>query len=192
MDSKTLGKSLAVGDVVFVHIDVLPFRKVARDTGSWTNHVGIVTSIDGAEPIVSESTFPFSKHTLFTKFIQRSKDGRVVVKRLPNPISPLQQEAIRMAANARLRKFYDGGFNLASRKQFCSRFVYEVLMEALAIPLGKIQTLRALLGENPQADMRFWRLWYFGFIPWERQTITPASQLVDETLLTVFDGHASA
>lgn len=190
MDSKTLGRSLAVGDVVFVLIDLFFFRKVAKDTLSWTNHVGIVTSIDGDEVIVSESTFPFSKHTKLSTFIKRSKDGRVVVKRLPTPITAAQQEAIRTAANARLWRFYDGGFNLASRKQFCSRFVHEVLKEALGTELGKVQTLRELLAENPNADMRFWRMWYFFNIPWERKTVTPASQINDNTLLTVFDGNA--
>ena len=191
MDSKTLGSTLAVGDIVFVHIDVLPFRKIARDTGSWTNHVGIVTAIDGGEPIVSESTFPFSKHTPLSKFLKRGKDGRVVVKRLPQPISPAQQEALRAAAKARLGKFYDAGFDLASRKQFCSRFVYEIVKEVLGVELGSVQSLRELLAENPHADMRFWRVWYFGRIPWERRTVTPASQIADTTLLTVFDGNVA-
>ncbi|MFZ4540994.1 MAG: YebB family permuted papain-like enzyme [Rickettsiales bacterium] len=189
MDSKTLGQSLAVGDIVFVHIDILPFRKIACDTMSWTNHVGIVTSIDGGEPIVSESTFPFSKHTKLSAFLKRSKDGRTTIKRLPQPITPEQQHAIRMAANKRLRKFYDTGFNLASRRQFCSRFVHEILKEALDVQVGKPQNLRELLTENPDADMRFWRLWYFGRIPWERTTVTPASQLNDPALTVVFDGN---
>lgn len=189
MDSKTLGASLAVGDIVFVHIDVLPFRKIARDTMSWTNHVGIVTDISGAEPTVSESTFPFSKHTPLSKFVKRSKDQRATVKRLSQPLTPEQQAALRDAAGKRLGRFYDTGFNLVSRKQFCSRFVYEIVKETLGLEVGKVQTLRVLLDENPNADMRFWRLWYFGRIPWERETVTPASQLNDPTLVTVFDGH---
>ncbi len=188
MDSKTLGPMLAVGDIVFVRIGVYFFRKVATDTLSWTNHVGIVTSIDGDEPIVSESTVPWSKHTKLSTFLKRSEGGRVTVKRLPQALTLEQQEAIRIAANTRLRKFYDAGFNLQSRKQFCSRFVYEVLSEALGVSLGKVQTLRELLTENPAADMRFWRLWYLGRIPWARETVTPASQLNHEGLVTVFDG----
>ncbi len=188
MDSKTLSQSLAIGDIVFVHISLLPFRKIAHDTQSWTNHVGIVTHLSGNEPVVSESTFPFSKHTPLSGFIKRSKNGRVAVKRLAHPISPTQQAAIRAAAEKRLGRFYDTGFNLLSRRQFCSRFVHEVLKEALGLEVGKTQTLRELLQENPHADMRFWRLWYFGRIPWERTTVTPASQLNDTRLGTVFDG----
>ena len=28
---------------------------------------------------------------------------------------------------------------------------------------------------DPEADTGFWRAWYFGFIPWQRETVTPAS-----------------
>src|SRR6185369_3192976 len=42
-----LGRQLEVGDIVFIHVDVLPFRKIARDTGSWTNHVGIIIDTSG-------------------------------------------------------------------------------------------------------------------------------------------------
>lgn len=192
MQANNLKDTLAVGDIVFVHIGALFFSKVARDTGSWTNHVGIVTDISGPEPIVCESTIPFSKRTKLSTFINRSKDRRVTVKRLPEPLTPIQQQAIRTAANKRLWRLYDGGFNLASRKQFCSRFVYEVLKEALGVELGKVQTLRELLDENPQADMRFWRAWYFGRIPWERKTVTPASQLNDPKLTVVFDGNVTS
>ena len=189
MDSKTLGHSLAVGDIVFVHIGALFFSKVAQDTGSWTNHVGIVIDITGAEPIVAESTVPLSKRTKLSKFIGRSKDGQVAIKRLPYTLDTTQQSAIKRAAEKRLMRLYDGGFNLASRKQFCSRFVHEVMKEALGIELGKVETLRELLDANPQADLGFWRLWYFGRIPWERKTVTPASQLNDPRLTTVFDGN---
>lgn len=189
---RTLAAQLAVGDIVFVHIGVFFFAKVAKDTGSWTNHVGIVTDISGDEPIICESTIPFSKRTKLSKFIRRSKDHRVAVKRLPQPLSAEQKAAIRKAAEKRLGRFYDTGFNLMSRKQFCSRFVYEVMKEALGLEVGKVQTLRVLLDENPHADMRFWRLWYFGRIPWERETVTPASQIHDPRLQTVFDGNVTA
>jgi hypothetical protein len=58
-----LGKSLAVGDIVFTRIGAYPFRKVAEATGTWTNHVGIVLDVSGAEPVIGESRFPFSGST---------------------------------------------------------------------------------------------------------------------------------
>ena len=90
------------------------------------------------------------------------------------------------AADKRHGKLYHLGFKYESQRQFCSKFVYQVYKEALGIELGKVQTLEQLLEENPQASVRFWRCWYLGFIPWQRKTITPASQIADPQLTTVF------
>ena len=76
-----------------------------------------------------------------------------------------------------------------SRRQFCSRFVHEVIQEAIGVQVGDIQSLAQLFGQNPQANVGFWRLWYFGNIPWARQTITPASMLSSPRLKPVFDGR---
>lgn len=92
----------------------------------------------------------------------------------------------------RLGRLYDTGFNINSHRQFCSRFVHEVLKEACGESLGEISTLAALLARHPDTDLRFWKLWYFGKIPWWRQTITPASLYLDPALQVAFDGRLSA
>jgi hypothetical protein len=56
--------------------------------------------------------------------------------------------------------------------------------------LGEVEDFSTLLKRNPQADQQFWKMWYFGDIPWERKTVTPASLLNDAKLHVVFDGHA--
>jgi hypothetical protein len=191
LTTTALAKQLEVGDIVFIHIDVLPFRTVASDTLSWTNHVGIVVDTSGAEPLIAESTFPFSKIGLLSCFIRRSKEGRIAVCRLPEALNGEQQHAINAAAEKRMGIFYDSGFNLNSRRQFCSRFVHEVIKDALGISIGKIENLDQLFHSNPHADLRFWRIWYFGKIPWARHTITPASLLKDKSLQNVFNGYSS-
>jgi hypothetical protein len=72
---------------------------------------------------------------------------------------------------------HSAGFNLASRRQFCSRFVREVIQEATGIAPGNVETFESLLKRNPQHGLSFWRLWFFGRIPWQRETVTPASLL---------------
>ena len=52
---------------------------------------------------------------------------------------------MRRAARQRLGRFYDTGFNLWSQRQFCSRFVREVLQEATAQSVGDIETFADLL-----------------------------------------------
>ncbi|SFN39177.1 Permuted papain-like amidase enzyme, YaeF/YiiX, C92 family [Formivibrio citricus] len=185
-----IAEQLQVGDVVFTRIKVRPFLKVAAATGSWTNHVGIVTDISGSEPQISESTFPLSRTTPLSKFVARSESGRVAVARLKTEISPEQQTGIRQAAKKRSGILYDTGFNLHSSRQFCSRFVREVLAESTGVHVGKVENFATLLAQRPDTDLGFWKLWYFGRIPWQRETVTPASILNSPALQIVFDGRA--
>lgn len=185
---KQLNASLKVGDVVFIRVSPLPFRKVSEATGSWVNHVGIVIDVSGREPLVAESTFPFSRTTAISRFIARSENGRVAIERLDRPLTTQESRAIKEAARKRLGIFYDTGFNLNSPRQFCSRFVHEVFLEATGTQVGQVETFKTLLGRNPHADLAFWRLWYFENIPWDRKTVTPASVLSSPNLNPVFDG----
>jgi hypothetical protein len=183
-----LAGKMQVGDVVFIRVTALPFRKVAGTTGSWTNHVGIVIDTTGGQPLIAESTFPLSRITTLSRFVARSEAGRVAVTRLKAPLSDAQRAAIARAARERLQVFYDTGFDLRSRRQFCSRYVCEVLNEATGIEAGEVENFAALLTKNPDTDLRFWRLWYFGRIPWQRETVTPASLLKSTQFASVFDG----
>ena len=183
-----LGRTLTVGDVVFTRIGAYPFRKVADATGTWTNHVGIVLDVSGEEPVIGESRFPFSGSTTLSRFVARSAGGRVAVMRLATPLTGAQRAAIVTAAAQREHVFYDTGFDLHSHRQFCSRYVREVLQQGAGVDVGEVQNFRALLTDAPQADVGFWRMWYFGSIPWQRETVTPASVLRSPGLATVFDG----
>jgi Permuted papain-like amidase enzyme, YaeF/YiiX, C92 family len=185
----TLAPRLAVGDVVFIRVTARPFREVADATGSWTNHVGVIVDIRGAEPLVAESTFPLSRRTPLSRFVARSESGRVAVHRLAAPLSAEQAQRVREAADRRMGVFYDTGFDLHSQRQFCSRFVREVLADATGVTLGEVETFAHLLARRPDANLGFWRAWYFGRIPWQRQTVTPASLLLSPDLVSVHDGQ---
>jgi hypothetical protein len=178
-----------VGDVVFICSTPLPFRKVAAATGCWSNHVGIVVQTDGPEPMVAESTFPFSRLTPLSQFVKRSARGRVAVRRPLQPLNPTQRAALLQAVQRRLGVLYDTGFHLHSPRQFCSRFVREVLAEATGVEVGDVETFAQLLSGQPGTNLAFWRAWYFGRIPWNRPTVTPASQLRSPLLETRFDGR---
>lgn len=188
-----LAPQLRVGDLVFIRVPAKPFREVATATGSWTNHVGIVTDVDGEQPQISESALPFSRRTTLKSFMARSENGRLAVMRMQTPLSPGQQQAVATAAAQRMGVLYDTGFDLHSRKrQFCSRFVREVLQQATGTQVGDVQTFAGMLAQHPGADLGFWKLWYFGRIPWQRETVTPASVLRSPALRVVFDGNARA
>jgi hypothetical protein len=187
----SLGAALCVGDIVCIHVTAKPFREVAAATGSWINHVGIVFDTAGDEPVIAESTFPFSRLTGLSRFLARSEGGRVAVARLRQPLTSSEAQQVRVAARRRMGVFYDTGFKLNSRRQFCSRYVREVIEEATGIQIGDIETFAALYSRQPQAELRFWRFWYFGRIPWQRKTVTPASLLRSSQLRYVFDGVAT-
>lgn len=187
---RALAPTLFVGDVVFIRVAARPFREVAAATDSWTNHVGIVIDTAGDEPLVAESTFPLSRTTKLSKFAARSEGGRLAIARLRAPLTPEQQQQLVAAAERRTGIFYDTGFDLHSRRQFCSRYVREVIEEATGIRVGEVETFATLLTRRPQTDLGFWRAWYFGQIPWQRETVTPASLLRSSELVPVFDGIA--
>lgn len=180
---------LRPGDIVFTRIGRMPFRQIADVTQTWTNHVGVVVGFDRSGAIVAESRIPLSCRSRFSHFVRRSSGGRVAVMRLSRPLSEDEVRRLGQAVRRRLGRLYDTGFNLGSRRQFCSRFVREVLEESTGVVVGESITLRELLERNPEADLRLWKAWYFGHIPWERRTVTPASLYSSPSLEVVFDGH---
>lgn len=66
----------------------------------------------------------------------------------------------------------------------------EVPQQAAGVEVGRVETFKQLLDDAPRADVGFWRAGYFGNIPWQRETVTPASVLRTPGLQTVFDGVA--
>ena len=186
---RALAAQTAVGDLVFIRIRAALFMKVAEATDSWTNHVGLV--IDADAGLVAESRFPLSGTTTLQRFIRRSANSRVAVVRLRSGLDAAQRQRVAAAAHRRRGVLYDTGFNLNSRRQFCSRYAREVIGEATGTQLGQTQTFSELLQQRPDAPLWFWRLWYFGRIPWARQTVTPASLMQSPEVEIVFDGHAS-
>ena len=189
LTQRELTATMRVGDLVFIRIRLPPFTQIASATGTWTNHVGIVVDFDRSGPIIAESRVPLSRRTTLGTYVRRSEDARVAVLRLPRRLTDQEARRVRAAAYVRLGRLYDTGFNIDSHGQFCSRFVYEVLREACGESLGEISTLGALLARRPDTDLRLWKLWYFGKIPWTRRTITPASLYLDPALQVAFDGR---
>jgi hypothetical protein len=188
--AQSVPPAMAVGDVIFIRVSAKPFREVAAATNSWTNHVGIVLAVDGKEPLIGESTFPFTRTTPLSKFIRRSENKRYAIARVKTKLSHEQQQRLVASAMRRTGVFYDTGFDLHSKRQFCSRYVREVLAEATDVQVGEVQTFTDLLNQQPGVNLSFWKVWYFGDIPWERETVTPASLLRSPELQLVFDNAA--
>ena len=180
-------KSLQEGDVIFSSVANFLYKAVEKGTNSPTSHVGIVIKKD-EQWLVAESKVPLSRLSTLDEFIARSDQGWISIKRLKSGLSSQQLVQLKNACNKRLGRLYDFSFNYASSKLFCSKFVYEVFMEAMNIEVGEIETFSALIDKSPRDIINFWRMWFCGFIPFNGMTITPHSQWLDPKFDEVITG----
>lgn len=181
-------QAVAEGDLIFLDIPNRLFREVAKSTRSWTSHVGVVVKNPAGQWRVAEGAVPLSQELALCDFLKKSSPYKLEIRRLGRPLGPVEISTMKTTAQSMLGQPYDLGFNFDSRKTFCSKFVY-LVYRSVGIEVGKIQSFQDLLAENPQSSLGFWRLWFLGRIPFERRTVTPASQLVDSKFTTVLDGH---
>lgn len=180
------------GDLVFVEIDSKLFDKVAKTQNHWSSHIGIAMKHEG-EWVVAESTIPVSKMTPFCDFVDKGYNTRIAAKRFHRPLADEEIEDLQAEASKRLGIAYHLGFKLRSNRMFCSKFVNEVYDAALGVPVGEVQTFRELMDntEHPEV-IKFWRWWFFGAIPWKRETLTPATQFFDSNFYEVYSYEAPA
>ncbi|HEY1764982.1 MAG TPA: YiiX/YebB-like N1pC/P60 family cysteine hydrolase [Opitutaceae bacterium] len=188
MDDSTYSEVVAskpqVGDIVFTRIGGPLFACVATTTESWTSHVGLIVDYRKGDWVVAESGIPFVRKTALREFIGRSTGGKYSIRRLRVPPTEEQKRSMLAIADAQMGTLYSLGFDLKSQNTFCSKFVHDVVFQATRQQVGEVETFDHLLHRNPDAPLWFWRTWFLGFIPWQRTTITPASEL-GSPLLTV-------
>lgn len=182
---------LEVGDIVFTCIPTELFKSISKASLCWSNHVAIIIGHDGNDYLVAESRVPISKTTTLSKFIKRSDKQHFAIRRLTTPLTDKQKLAICSQVPRRLNILYHTGFKFDSSRQFCSKFVYEIYKDALHVEIGKLETFDELLKNNPNANLTFWKIWFFGKIPWQRRTVTPASLWYCPKLETIFDSDPS-
>ena len=180
---------LREGDLIFICFRHALYRKIADTCGSWESHVGILFRDSAGGWTVAQSTVPVSKFTSLESFVERSHNGRFLIRRVRGGLSGDEVLRLRAATEKRMGKIYDTGFRYDSPRQFCSKFVYDSFLDATGRHVGRIETFRELFLENPTAPVAFWRTWFFGRIPWDRRSVTTTSQLHSANLVTVFDSE---
>ena len=180
---------LREGDIIFICIKNALYRKIAQTSLSWESHVGILFRDPCGGWTVAESTLPLTKFTSLEKFFLHSKSGRFMIRRVREGLSPGETQRLRVAVESRMGKLYHLGFKYDSRFLYCSKFVYDTFLEATGHRIGRIETFREMFEGNPAAPVSFWRVWFWGRIPWERRTVTTTSQLRSAELVTVFDSE---
>ena len=183
---------LREGDIIFICFKHALYRRIAETSGSWESHVGILFRDSAGGWLVAASTIPVSKTTSLQRFVGHSENGRFLVRRLRGGLPQDAVKRLRAASDHRMGAMYDTGFRYDSPRQYCSKFVFDCYLEATGQRVGKVETFREMLAENPGAPVKFWRRWFFGRIPWERRCVTTTSQLHAENMVTVFDSEIPA
>jgi hypothetical protein len=183
---------LQVGDIVFIRVANFLYRRVAQATNSWTSHVGMLVGREDSEWMVAESAVPLSRYCPLSRFLRRSEGGRCAIMRLKSPLDSTAPGRLQAEAARRMRHWYHLGFDLDSRQQFCSKFVYEIYREALGVSIGTVQSFRDLIEKNPESPLAFWKMWFMGRIPWDRRTITPGTQYESDLLQPVYEYHGNS
>ncbi len=179
------------GDIIFIRLADPVFARVAETMNSWETHVGIIFHDTKDGWTVYESTVPLSKKTPLDKFVAHADDQRFTIRRPMKNLTLAEKEQLRQSAASRTGKLYHLGFKYDSARLYCSKLVYDSYLEATDRKVGCIETFREVLAANPEAPVWFWRLWFFGFIPWERRCVTTTSELKDKNFVTVFDTETS-
>lgn len=177
---------LREGDIIFSAIPNPLYRRIAEATGSPTSHVGILFRNPDGRWVVAESGVPCVRYVSLDNFVARSHRGWHVVRRLRLAPEDRHIRALRSECDRHLGKLYHTGFRYESKRMFCSKFVYEAYRNAMGVEIGTLETFAELLSRRPATALNFWRLWFFGRIPWARLTVTPASQLESPLLETVW------
>ena len=184
---RELERVLRPGDILFTRLRNPMARKIADASACWTNHVGIAFRDPQRGWVVAESAVPLSRCGTLARFLRRSESSSICVRRFARGVTADEAAALWRAAQARLGRLYHTGFDYHASRQFCSKFVHDVYREAMGVEIGRKEMLRDLLQRNPDAPLNFWKLWYFGRIPWTRTTVTPASQYESPLLTTVYE-----
>ena len=192
LTASTLETLLQPGDLVFISIINPLYRHVAAATRSKATHVGIAFFDDQKGWVIAESTVPFAKLTPLSKFLARSYDGWVAVRRLHGGLSTQQVVQLRAACDSRMGTVYDLGFHYDSPRLFCSKLAYDAYKEATGIEIGTLEAFSDLLKKYPDQSYQFWHFWFFGRIPWARRTVTPASQLHSPKVKAVYTNADAA
>ena len=176
---------LKSGDIVFIATPSPLYRRLARASGSKASHVGIVFEDAQAGWVVAESAVPRSRYRPLERFLGRSDDDWFVVRRLKQDLTPAQVTALRAACDKRMGRWHPLGFKDEAVRTF-SKFVHEAYREALGVDIAEVETFSELLRRNPGEAPGFWKLWFSGFIPRQRKTVAPASQLQSPGLNTIW------
>ncbi|HEF5869928.1 TPA: hypothetical protein SAY52_000485 [Burkholderia cenocepacia] len=132
---RTLAAGAHVGDLVFIREPAGAPDAAAGATGTWANRFGIVVDTSGDEPVIAApAAFAWTKLTPLSRFVARTDGGRIALARRVAAASADAQRQVHALAERRIDALLGSRFNLRARRDFCARYVAEVLGAGHAPP----------------------------------------------------------
>lgn len=173
------------GDLIFIGITNPVMWAVSEATSSWANHLGMAFHTDEGWRVY-ESILASTSDRPLCQFLKRARTGQVEVRRLKTPLSPNEENALWEVMQTKMGTPYDVSFNFRSRGQYCSKLIYQVYEEALGVEVGEVESFRNVYSAASKKGRKIFKFWFFRGVPWDRLTVTPRSQLLDDRLQTVW------
>jgi Permuted papain-like amidase enzyme, YaeF/YiiX, C92 family len=172
------------GDIVF---QAVPHSRLSDAIEGMTHspysHCGIVERKAGGWFVI-EAIGPVTE-TPLPAWIARSRDGEYAAYRLrPGLESKVVQ--IRTAALACLGRPYNSRFRFGEKGVYCSELVYEAVLKATGVRLGKVQRVGDLDWKPFEAYIKSRE----GSVPKDRELITPRAVSEAPELTEVFESEA--
>lgn len=176
------GSSFRDGDIIFHTSRSAQSAAIQRATHSRWSHMGVIFMRDG-KPYVYEAIATV-RYTPLERWTARGDDGRYVVKRLKNGLTPAKAALLRRAAGKYAGKPYDLYFEWTDSRIYCSELVWKIYRDALGLEVGGRQKLREfdLTDRAVKAKMRER---YGGRVPLEEPVISPGAMFDSPLLETV-------
>lgn len=191
----TLRSRLQDNDIIFAQSSTRQSLAIRQATGSPWTHMGIVV-VDGDKLRIVEAGMNGVAYASLDSFISRSRDRRIVVKRLKDEerLTPEARAGIRASLRSDLGKEYDRLFEWSDKKIYCSELVWRAYHRGAGISLGEVQRVRQLQYEEPAVrDLIKERYRLTGAqieqsALLDEQIVTPSTMMSSDALVTVFDG----
>ena len=190
-----LRSKLHDGDIIFKQSQTSQSVALREATGSPWTHMGIVL-LDRNDLRVLEAGMNGVAYASLDSFVGRSRERRVIVKRLRDEGRLTSDARARMHASLRgdLGKDYDNLFEWSDKKIYCSELIWRAYERGLGLSLGHVQRMRDLRYDRPAVQKLIRERFHLHGSEiqtsalLDEQVVTPISILSSNVLVTVFDG----
>jgi Permuted papain-like amidase enzyme, YaeF/YiiX, C92 family len=190
-----LCNKLQDGDIVFQQSKTPQSTAIRQATGSPWTHMGLILGEQGNVRLI-EAGVNGVAYTSLGSFVGRSRNRRVIVKRLKDQsvLTPEARARMRASLSEDLGKEYDNLFEWTNEKIYCSELVWRAYQRGVGISIGSVQRVRQLHYQEPAVRALIKERYRLSGSQIEASSlldeniVTPASILNSNVLETVFDG----